>query len=103
MIPVHGMCQVEREHAGLLAALHRHGEGGHESTAAAIEIEARIADRVVIAFAEAEEELLWRERRQRGPRRQLKRLGTSGIQVGALDLAEVLARAYASFAASKRS
>ena len=39
-----------------------------------------------------------------GPRRPLptgavlKRLGTSGIQVGALDLAEVLERAYASFA-----
>jgi uncharacterized Zn finger protein len=33
----------------------------------------------------------------------LKRLGTSGIQVGGLDLAEVLARAYASFAASNRS
>ncbi len=32
----------------------------------------------------------------------LKRLGPSGIQVGALDLAEVLERAYASFAASPR-
>ena len=44
-----------------------------------------------------------------GPRRPLptgavlKRLGPSGIQVGVLDLAEVLERAYASFAASKRS
>jgi len=33
----------------------------------------------------------------------LKRLGKSGIQVGARDLAEVLERAYASFAASGRS
>ena len=32
----------------------------------------------------------------------LKRLGKSGIQVGALDLAEVLERAYTSFAASGR-
>ena len=44
-----------------------------------------------------------------GPRRPLptgavlKRLGTSGIQVGALDLAQVLERAYASFAGSRRS
>jgi uncharacterized Zn finger protein len=44
-----------------------------------------------------------------GPRRPLptaavlKRLGPSGIQVGALDLAEVLERAYASFAGSPRS
>jgi uncharacterized Zn finger protein len=43
-----------------------------------------------------------------GPRRPLptgavlKRLGSSGIQVGALDLAEVLQRAYASFAGSGR-
>ena len=33
----------------------------------------------------------------------LKRLGPSGIQVGARDLAEVLERAYASFAASRSS
>ncbi len=32
----------------------------------------------------------------------LKRLGPSGIQVGALDLAEVLERAYASFAGTRR-
>ena len=32
----------------------------------------------------------------------LKRLGPSGIQVGALDLAELLERAYASFAGSRR-
>jgi uncharacterized Zn finger protein len=44
-----------------------------------------------------------------GPRRPLptgavlKRLGPSGIQVGALDLAEVLERAYASFSGSLRS
>jgi hypothetical protein len=44
-----------------------------------------------------------------GPRRPLptaavlKRLGPSEIQVGALDLAEVLARAYASFSGSPRS
>ena len=43
-----------------------------------------------------------------GPRRPLptgavlKRLGPSGIQVGALDLADVLQRAYASFAGSQR-
>jgi len=43
-----------------------------------------------------------------GPRRPLptgavlKRLGPSGIQVGALDLAEVLERAYAAFAGSPR-
>ena len=33
----------------------------------------------------------------------LKRLGPSGIQVGGKDLAEVLERAYASFAASSRT
>jgi hypothetical protein len=33
----------------------------------------------------------------------LKRLGPSGIQVGTLDLAEVLERAYASFSGSTRS
>ena len=44
-----------------------------------------------------------------GPRRPLptaavlKRLGPSGIQVGAKDLAEVLERAYASFAGTRRS
>lgn len=44
-----------------------------------------------------------------GPRRPLptgavlKRLGPSGIQVGGQDLAEVLERAYASFAGSQRS